>query len=121
MLEEDVVDQGVDGDDLGGAGALLGQLGHHQHLAHGVQLGAAVGLRHVQGGEADLRHLLDDLLGDPLLLVDLGRDGRQLALGKVPGQLLNGGPGQLLNGGLVLSQMKSHGKNSFPKPYSLSM
>ena len=59
-------------------------------LAHCVQLGTAVGLGHVQGGEADLRHLLDDLLGNPLLLVDPGRDGRQLALGKVTGQLLDG-------------------------------
>ena len=77
------------GDDLRGAGALPGQLGDHQHLAHGVQTGPAVLLGNIQGGEADLGHLLDDLLGNALLLVDLGGDGGQLGLRKVPGQLLD--------------------------------
>ena len=77
------------GDDLRGAGALPGQLGDHQHLAHGVQTGPAVLLGDVQGGEADLGHLLDDLLENALLPVDLGGDGGQLGLRKVPGQLLD--------------------------------
>ena len=87
-LQDTVADQGVvDRHDRPVGGAGLRDLDHGQDIAEGVHARAAVLLRDLDPHEAELAHLFHRLGWELRTLVDLGSNGRNLALGKIAGHI----------------------------------
>lgn len=99
--------------ELSGGGAAdeprvhFGEFFVHQHHVEGAEALSAISLRQEHGVEAGVAELPEHLHGEgPVGAVDLGGNGAQLLLGKIPGKLL-----QVL---LHLSQnISAHGSISF--------
>ena len=107
LVERVAHERVVDAHDDARRGAGARDLLHRQHVADGVEAGAAPLLGHGHAEQAQLGHARHQLLGVPVVAIDLGGLGQHFVLGEVGGGLLHQP--------LLVGELEVHVSSTYPR------